>query len=98
MRLIRRLYADARTLTKPPSPSASGHGSPAIGYAWEVEVLVLMEDDEPGAVGDRGDEQVWHRWRAVVTAIGEDGEDLDGTLFGSRRGVFDWHRDDWRLA
>jgi hypothetical protein len=64
----------------------------------EVEVLVVMQDDEPGAVGDGGDEQVWDRWCTVVAAIGKDDEDLDSTVFGGRRGVLDWHRDDWRLT
>jgi hypothetical protein len=46
----------------------------------EREILVLMEDDEPRAVGDRRDEQVWHRRCAVVAATGKDGEDFDGTV------------------
>jgi hypothetical protein len=64
----------------------------------EVEVLALMQDDEPGVVCDRGDEEIWHRRCAVVAAIGKDDEDLDGTVIGGWRGVFDWHRDDWRLT
>jgi hypothetical protein len=37
------------------------------------EVIVLMQDDQAGALGDGGDEQIRYRRCAVVTSIDKDG-------------------------
>src|SRR5215207_3577119 len=64
----------------------------------EVEVLVLMQDDEASALGDGCNEQIWHRRRPVIAAVGEQTEDLDGAILGGGRCILDRHRRDRWLA
>ncbi len=61
----------------------------------EVEVLVVVEDREASQLGGRCDQQVRHRRRAVVSAVGQQLLDLDGAVLDGWRQVFDGNGGQW---
>jgi hypothetical protein len=63
----------------------------------QVEVLGLVQDGEAGGLGGRCDEQIRYRGCPMMATVGEEGENLDGTILGRRGGVFDRHGGNRRL-
>jgi hypothetical protein len=43
----------------------------------DLEVLVEVQDRQPGEFGSGGDDQIWNRRCSVLAAVGQRGEDLD---------------------
>lgn len=83
------------TTSTPRMPTGTGSGrSQALGRLTgdlgdQVEVLVDVQNDEPGQLGGRGDDEVRHRGRTVPSAIGEQGLHLHGSILDGRRLVLD---------
>lgn len=61
-------------------------------------VGVEMQDRQSGKMSRGGDQQVRHRWGAVMASVGEQGLDLDSAILDRRGQVLDRHGRQWRGA
>jgi hypothetical protein len=50
----------------------------------DLEVLVKVQDGQPGEFGSGGDDQIGYRWCPVLAAVGQQGQDLDSAVLDGR--------------
>ena len=58
-----------------PGTGSSGRAEALYGLtgdrSYDVEILIEVQDREPGQFRRRGDDQVWHRGSTVLAPVGE---------------------------
>jgi hypothetical protein len=67
-------------------------------FSDEVEVLVEVQDRQAGEFGGRRDQEVGYRGRAVLSAIGQEREYLNGPVLDGGCRVLDGHVGEGRVA
>jgi hypothetical protein len=64
----------------------------------ELEVLVHVEHGQAREFAGCRYQEIRNRWGAVMSTVGQEGEQLDGAILDGRRQVLDWQVGQRRVA